>query len=61
MDATLVAQMMAVGVRGFVVPLVWIVGIALIIAGIVSLVRGSLAGGLLLVVIGVLLGGLNIV
>jgi len=61
MNAGVFGQMLAVVTRGAVVPLVWIIGIALIIGGIVSLFRGRVAAGLLLVIIGILLGGLNIV
>jgi len=61
MNGVVFAQMLAVVVRGAVVPIVWIIGIALIIGGVVSLFRGRLAAGLLLVIIGILLGGLNIV
>ena len=46
--------------HGAAVPLLWIIGIVLIIAGVVSLVRGSLLGGIVLILIGIFLGGLNV-
>jgi hypothetical protein len=46
--------------NGGAVTIVWIIGIILIIAGVVTLFRGSLLLGIVLIVIGVLLGGLNV-
>jgi hypothetical protein len=60
MHNTLVASLLGSVFNGGAVPIVWIVGIVLIVFGVVSLVRGSLLWGLVLIVIGVLLGGLNI-
>ncbi len=51
----------AAAVHGAAVPVVWIIGLILIVAGIVSLVRGSLLGGILLILLGIFLGGLNVV
>jgi len=39
---------------------VWVIGIVLIVAGVVALFRSSLLLGIVLIVIGVLLGGLNV-
>ena len=47
-------------VHGGATPLLWIIGIILIVAGVVALVRRSLLAGVVLIVIGVLLGGLNV-
>jgi hypothetical protein len=47
-------------IHGAAVPLLWIVGIVLIVAGVVGLFRGSLIVGVVLIVLGVVLGGLNI-
>jgi hypothetical protein len=60
MHNTLVASLLASVFSGGAVPIVWIVGIVLIVFGVVSLFRGSLLWGLVLIVIGVLLGGLNV-
>ncbi|HEY5388103.1 MAG TPA: GPGG-motif small membrane protein [Thermoleophilia bacterium] len=60
MHPTLVASLLASVFNGGAVPIVWIVGIVLIVFGVVSLFRGSLLWGLVLIVIGVLLGGLNV-
>jgi hypothetical protein len=46
--------------KGGAVPIVWIIGIVLVVAGVVSLVRGSLLLGIVLVIVGTLLGGLNV-
>jgi hypothetical protein len=45
---------------GVAVPLLWIIGAILIIAGIVTLFRGGLAVAILLIILGVVLGGLNV-
>lgn len=42
------------------VPLVWAIGIVLIIAGIVYLTRGRMLLGGVFVVLGILMGGLNV-
>ena len=42
------------------VPVLWVVGIVLIIAGLISLFRRSILLGVVLLIIGILLGGLNI-
>ena len=60
MHNTLVASLLASVFSGGAVPIVWIVGIVLIVFGVVSIFRGSLLWGLVLIVIGVLLGGLNV-
>lgn len=43
-----------------VVPLLWIIGVVLLLAGIVTLVRGGLLLGIVLIILGILLGGLNV-
>jgi hypothetical protein len=43
-----------------VVPLLWVIGVVCLVAGVVSLFRGALAAGILLIIIGILLGGLNV-
>ena len=60
MHNTLVASLVASVFSGGAVHIVWIIGIILIIAGVVSLFRSSLLLGIVLIVIGVLLGGLNV-
>jgi hypothetical protein len=42
------------------VPVVWAIGIVLIIAGIAYLVRGRMLLGGVLTVLGILMGGLNV-
>jgi hypothetical protein len=46
--------------NGGAVPIVWIIGIILIVAGVVALFRSSLLLGVILIVVGIVLGGLNI-
>jgi hypothetical protein len=60
MHPALAASLLASVFNGGAVTIVWIIGIILIIAGVVSLFRGSLLLGIVLIVIGVLLGGLNV-
>jgi hypothetical protein len=47
-------------IHGTAAPLLWIVGIVLIIAGVIGLIRGSLLLGVVFIIIGIVLGGLNI-
>jgi len=42
------------------VPVLWIVGVVLIIAGVVYMFRRRMLLGVVLLIIGILLGGLNI-
>ena len=60
MHPALAASLLASVFNGGAVTVVWIIGIILIIAGVVSLFRGSVLLGIVLIVIGVLLGGLNV-
>ena len=46
--------------HGGAVPLLWIIGLVLIVAGVVSLFRGGLLAGIVLIIVGVVLGGLNV-
>ena len=47
--------------RGVVlVPLLWIIGVVLIVGGAISLFRGRILTGIILIIIGILLGGLNV-
>jgi len=52
--------MLAAVTHGAAIPLLWIIGVILIIFGIVSLFRGSVLTGVLLIILGILLGGLNV-
>jgi hypothetical protein len=60
MHAMLSAAPVAALFRGGAVPIVWVIGIIAIIAGVVSLFRSSVVMGIVLIVVGVLLGGLNV-
>jgi len=54
------APLLAAIVHGGATPVVWIVGIILIVVGVLAMLRRSLLMGVVLIMIGVLLGGLNI-
>jgi len=41
---------------GGVVTLLWIIAVVLVIAGIVTLIRGGLVAGIVLIIIGLLIG-----
>jgi len=60
MHNMLVASLLASVFNGGAVPIVWVIGIVLIVFGVVALFRSSLLMGVVLIVIGVLLGGLNV-
>ncbi len=60
MVAILAANLLAGITHGGVIPLLWVIGVALLIAGVVVLIRGALALGVVLIIIGILLGGLNV-
>lgn len=59
--ALLVPSLLAAVAHGVViVPLLWVIGVVLLVAGVVALFRGSIVAGVVLIVIGILLGGLNV-
>jgi hypothetical protein len=61
MVAVLVTPLLAALTHGtIVVPLLWVIGILLLVAGLISLVRGGLFAGFPLIILGILLGGLNV-
>lgn len=59
MSTFLPVPMMA-AIHGAAAPVLWVIGLVLIVAGIISVVRRSLVLGVVLIVIGILIGGLNI-
>lgn len=40
-------------------PVLWIIGVVVLIAGVIFLFRGGVVGGVVLIIIGILLGALN--
>ena len=56
----MLTPLLAAIVHGGVTPVVWIIGIILIVVGVVAVFRRSLVMGVVLIVIGILLGGLNV-
>lgn len=62
MLALLAQTLLAAVAHGAVaVPLLWIIGIILLIVGVVKLVRGGLLIGIVLIILGIILGGLNLI
>lgn len=53
-------QLSALFRNGAAVPLVWIIGVILLVGGVISMVRGGVILGIVLVIFGVLLGGLQL-
>jgi hypothetical protein len=47
---------MIVAATGATATILWVIAAALVIAGIVSLVRGSMVAGIVLIVLGLLVG-----
>ena len=60
MNPMLLTSILAVVVHGGAVPVLWVIGIILIVAGVVAILRRSLLMGVVLIVIGIILGGLNV-
>ncbi len=50
------ALLAAAGCGGAVSTLLWIIAVVLVIAGIVTLVRGGVLGGIVLIIVGLLVG-----
>jgi hypothetical protein len=46
--------------HGAAVPVVWVLGLVLIVAGVVAMVRRGILLGVVLVVLGIILGGLQL-
>lgn len=46
--------------HGAAVPLLWIIGLLLIVGGVIYLFRGGVVVGVVLIILGILLGGLNV-
>lgn len=47
--------------HGAAVPIIWVVGLVLIVAGVISMVRRGILLGVVLVILGIILGGLQLV
>jgi hypothetical protein len=60
MHALLTSPLLASVIHGTATPVLWVIGIILIIVGAVAIFRRSLLLGVVLVVIGIVLGGLNV-
>ena len=60
MHATLTTPLLASIIHGTATPVLWVIGIILIVAGAVAVFRRSLLLGVAMIVIGVVLGGLNV-
>jgi hypothetical protein len=60
MHAMLTTPLLASLIHGTATPILWVIGIILIVVGAVAIFRRSLLLGVVLVVIGIVLGGLNV-
>jgi len=60
MHSMLTAPLLASIIHGTATPILWVIGIILIVVGAVAIFRRSLLLGVVLVVIGIVLGGLNV-
>ena len=60
MHAMLTSPLLASIIHGTATPILWVIGIILIVVGAVAIFRRSLLLGVVLVVIGIVLGGLNV-
>ena len=60
MQVMLTTPLLASVIHGTAVPILWVIGIILIVAGVVAVFRRSLLLGVAMIVIGVVLGGLNV-
>ncbi|MHB8244231.1 MAG: GPGG-motif small membrane protein [Acidimicrobiales bacterium] len=54
------ASLLTAAIHGFAAPLLWIIGLVLIVAGVISLVRRGILLGVILIVIGIVIGGLHL-
>ena len=52
----MLALIAATGCAGAVSTLLWIIAVVLVIAGIVSLIRGGIIAGIVLIIVGLLIG-----
>jgi hypothetical protein len=60
MHTMVTAPLLASIIHGTATPILWVIGIILIVVGAVAIFRRSLLLGVVLVVIGIVLGGLNV-
>ncbi len=52
--------MMSLILASATVPVLWVIGVVLIVAGVVYMFRRRMLLGVVLLIVGILLGGLNI-
>ena len=60
MHSMLTTPLLASIIHGTATPILWVIGIILIVVGAVAIFRRSLLLGVVLIVIGIVLGGLNV-
>ena len=60
MHTMVTAPLLASIIHGTATPILWVIGIILIVVGAIAIFRRSLLLGVVLVVIGIVLGGLNV-
>jgi hypothetical protein len=54
--ATLIGLATLIGMTGAAASVLWIIAVVLVIAGIVTIIRGGLLAGIVLIVVGCLIG-----
>jgi hypothetical protein len=60
MHATLTSPLLASLIHGTATPILWVIGIVLIVAGAVTVFRHRLLLGVVMIIVGIVLGGLNV-
>jgi hypothetical protein len=60
MPTMLTAPLLASLIHGTATPILWVIGIILIVAGAVAVFRRSLLLGVAMIIVGIVLGGLNV-
>ena len=60
MHAMLISPLLGSIIHGTATPILWVIGIILIVAGAVAVFRRSLLLGVAMIIVGIVLGGLNV-
>ena len=60
MHAMLTSPLLASIIHGTATPILWVIGIILIVVGAVAVFRRSLLLGVAMIIVGIVLGGLNV-
>ena len=60
MHTMVTAPLLASIIHGTATPILWVIGIILIVVGAVAIFRRSLILGVAMIIVGIVLGGLNV-